>query len=147
MKVSIDKEKIIARIEDIKNAVLELHRFRSMDWEEFLENKDNFHLACYWLRIAIEAVLTIGIHILSRLPSNGKKKDYTQVVLSMADYGVLPEDFAQKIKGMAGYRNRLVHLYWKVGPEEIFKIIKQDLQDFNVFVKHIEKFLERNKND
>lgn len=142
MKNAIDKEKIIARIEDIKNAVLELQKFQAMEWEEFLARKENFHLACYWLRLAIEAVLTIGTHILSRLPSNGKKKDYTQVVLSLADYGVLPKDFSQKIRGMAGYRNRLVHLYWKVSPEEIFKLIKEDLGDFNVFVGHIEKCLK-----
>lgn len=144
MKNSIDKEKIIARIEDIKNAVLELQKFQPMSWEEFLSKKENFHLACYWLRIAIEAILTIGTHILSRLPSNGTKKDYTQVILSLADYDVLPRDFAQKIKGMAGYRNRLVHLYWKVKPEEIFATLKSELPDFYEFINYIKEFLEKN---
>lgn len=144
MKNPIDKEKIIARIEDIKNAVLELQKFQPMSWEEFLSKKENFHLACYWLRIAIEAILIIGTHILSRLPSNGTEKDYTQVILSLADYDVLPRDFAQKIKGMAGYRNRLVHLYWKVKPEEIFATLKSELPDFYEFINYIKEFLEKN---
>lgn len=145
MKNSFDEEKIIARIEDIKNAMVELERFKAMGQKDFLSEKNNFYLASYWLRIALEAVLTIGTHILSRLPSNGKKKDYTQVILSLADYKVIPIKFAQKIRGMAGYRNRLVHLYWKVSPEEIFKTIKEDLDDFRVFVKHIEKFISSSK--
>lgn len=144
MKNPIDKERIITRIEDIKNAVLELQKFQPMNWEEFLSKKENFHLACYWLRIAIEAVLTIGTHIISRLPSNGTKKDYTQVILSLADYDVLPRDFAQKIKGMAGYRNRLVHLYWKVKPEEIFATLGSDIPDFYEFINYIQEFLEKN---
>jgi len=137
----VDKEKIIARIEDIKNALLELGKIPSSAMDEFQSDKNNFYLACYWMRIAIEAVLTIGLHILSRLPSNGKKKDYTQVILSLADYKALPSDFAQKIKGMAGYRNRLVHLYWNVRPEEIFATLRNDLGDFQEFIGYIEDFL------
>ncbi|MBU2635182.1 hypothetical protein KJ841_01755 [Patescibacteria group bacterium] len=34
---------------------------------------------------------------------------------------------------------------WKVSPEEILTIIKKDLNDFNEFIKHIEKFIEKNK--
>ena len=137
-----DKEKIIERIGDIKNAVLELEKFQKMDLDEFLKDNDNYNLSAYHLRIAIEAVLTIGTHILSRIPQNGKKKDYTQVILSLADYGVLPKDFSQKIKGMAGYRNRLVHLYWKVEPKELLTVIKENMGDLEEFISHIEKFLK-----
>ena len=141
---NFNKEKIIERISDIKNAVLELERFQKMDLEEFLKDSDNYNLSAYHLRIAVEAVLIIGTHILSRIPQNGKKKDYTQVILSLADYNILPKDFSQKIKGMAGYRNRLVHLYWKIEPKELLSVIKEDLSDFEKFINYIEKFLQNN---
>ena len=137
-----DKEKITERIGDIKNAVLKLQKFKRMDIKEFSENPDNYSLAAFHLRIAIEAVLIIGTHILSRIKENGKQKDYTQIVLSLADYKVLPKDFAEKIKGMPGYRNRLVHLYWKIEPEELLEIIKNNLDDFDTFIKYIETFAE-----
>ena len=139
---NFDKEKIIERMGDIKNAVLELEKFQKMDLEEFLKDSDNYNLSAYHLRIAIEAVLIIGTHILSRIPQNGKKKDYTQVILSLADYDVLPKDFSQKIKGMAGYRNRLVHLYWKIEPNELLTVIKENLSDLEEFIKYVEKFLK-----
>lgn len=119
-----------------------MEKFRKMELEEFLKDKDYYFLASYHLRVAIEAVLVISTHILSRLPSNGKKKDYTEVILSLADYNILPKTFAQKIKGMPGYKNRLVHLYWKIKPEEILTIIKDDLDDFSQFIKHMETFIE-----
>ena len=134
LKKALDRDKIIERIGDIKEATKELKIYQDL-------REENFYLASYWLRIAIEAVLTIATHILSRIPTNGKQKDYTQVILSLADYNVLPSDFAQKIKGMAGYRNRLVHLYWKVRPEELYSIVKNDLSDFDGFIDNITRFL------
>lgn len=142
-KIFLDREKIAARIEDIERSCRELKKYQGMNIQDFLADKDNFPLASHWLRIALEAVLTIGTHLLSRLPSNGKKKDYTQVILSLADYEVLPQDFAQKIKGMAGYRNRLVHLYWEIKPVEILTIINQELEDLDRFVDYIKRFIQR----
>lgn len=141
-KEIFDKEKIIERIGDIKSAVLELQKFKKMNPEEFSKNPDSYSLAAFHLRIAIEAVLIIGTHILSRIKQNGKQKDYTQIILSLADYNVLPKDFAQKIKGMPGYRNRLVHLYWKIGHEELLEVIKNNLDDFDTFIKYIKTFVE-----
>lgn len=138
----IDKERVLDRLSDMVIAYKELARFYKMAPTEFLAGKDNFPLASYWLRLAIEVVLTIGTHLLSRLPQNGKKKDYTQVILSLGDYEVMPRQFAERIKGMAGYRNRLVHLYWQVKPDELLKIIKENLNDFKEFDKYIREYLK-----
>lgn len=142
-KENINTEKISQRIADIAKAFNELKKYDEMDVKEFLADENNFPLASYWLRLGIEAVLTIATHILSRLPQNGKDKDYTQVLISLGDYGVIPREFSQKIRGMAGYRNRLVHLYWEVKPEELLAIIKENLNDFEEFIKHIKKFLAK----
>jgi len=117
-----------------------------MHLDDFLAEKDNFPLASHWLRIALESVLTIATHILSRLPQNGKEKDYTQVLLGLGDYNVLPQSFSQKIKGMASYRNRLVHLYWKITPKELLEILKEDLDDFSEFIRYIKKFITKQSN-
>lgn len=142
--IPIDKEKISERMEDIERALAKLKIHKEASGNEFTKESDAFALASYWLRIALEAVLVIGTHILSRLPSNGKKKDYTQVILSLGDYGVIPKTFADKIKGMAGYRNRLVHLYWEIGPEELLGILKENMGDFEKFINYIEKFVRKN---
>lgn len=142
MENNFDNEKIIERVADIKNSVLELDKFEKMDLEEFLKDHNNYNLSAYHLRVALEAVLIIGTHILSRVPQNGKKKDYTQVILSLADYNVLPKEFSQKIKGMAGYRNRLVHLYGKIDPKELLSVIKENLEDFERFIDYIDKFVK-----
>ncbi len=143
MKNNIDKSKVLDRLSDIERAVQELSRFRELDLQTFNSDKDNYPVAAYWIRIAIEAVLTVGTHILSRLPSNGMKKDYTEVILSLGNYEVIPKEFAREIKGMAGYRNRLVHLYWKIGSEELLGMIQEHLDNFVTFNNYIRKYLKR----
>ena len=86
LKKALDRDKIIERIGDIKEATKELKIYQDLREENFLSKKENFYLASYWLRIAIEAVLTIATHILSRIPTNGKQKDYTQVIFVPLKY-------------------------------------------------------------
>ena len=141
--IPIEKEKVSERIGDIKRALAKLESYKNLSSKDLEKDEDAFALVAYWLRIALEGVLTIGTHILSRLPSNGKKKDYTRVLVSLGEYGVIPQGFAAKIRGMAGYRNRLVHLYWQVTPEELAHTLKEDIGDFEEFIQHIEKFLQK----
>lgn len=42
---------------------------------------------------------------------------------------------------LAKYRNRLVHFYAEVSPEELYKIIKENLGDFNIFLSSVKKVL------
>ncbi len=42
---------------------------------------------------------------------------------------------------MAKYRNRLVHFYAQISPEELYKIIQEDLGDFDVFLAAVKQVL------
>lgn len=61
----------------------------------------------------------------------------------MGKNNILPYPFAEKLIPMVKFRNRLVHLYWEVSREEVFKIIQNNLKDIEDFAKHIATFLEK----
>ncbi|MGB9662661.1 MAG: DUF86 domain-containing protein [Moorellaceae bacterium] len=61
----------------------------------------------------------------------------------LKDAQILPADFAQKIIGMAGYRNRLIHEYSKVTPEELYEILENWLNDLTLFCHYIVSYLEK----
>jgi len=103
---------------------------------------DNFDIAAWNLRCALEATFDICAHILSRIPGV-KMDEYKQMALEMGKQGIMPMEFAeQKLYKMAGYRNRLTHFYFEVTPREMYGIIKNDLEDFKFFMKNIKVFLE-----
>jgi len=93
------------------------------------------------LRKALEGILSLSTHIVSRLPGGVKSKDYREIIVALGEFEVLPKEFAQKIRGIAGYRNRLVHLYWKVTSEELHQKVSGELKDIDMFVDYILEYL------
>lgn len=138
----VNKMMIYDRLAIIDRAVARLEKFGDLSFDDFLQDSDNFAIAEHNLRIALEAVFDIGRHLIVKL-NKGKPEDYRQILIMLSQIGVLPNEFAEKIKGMAGYRNRLVHLYNEIDDKEIYDIIKTKLNDIREFCSYIIKFINR----
>lgn len=70
--------------------------------------------------------------------------EYKAIAKGLGEKGIVSEHLSQKLIQMAGYRNRLVHLYHNISEEELYDIVKEDLNDLKQFVISIEKYLEIN---
>lgn len=141
-RLRLDKETILARINGIQGEVGELEKLGSKPLREFAEG-DAFKLAQFHLHRALEGVFHIASHILSRLPGGSGGGTYKELASLLGEYKIISKPFARKnLRQMAGYRNRIVHLYAEITPEEIHTIIKHDLTDFDTFVKAIKAVLE-----
>ncbi len=89
--------------------------------EQFLGDADNFAIFEHHLRRALESLLDIGRHIMAK-QGLGHPTDYRSILLTLGREKILPPEFAEKIKGMAGYRNHLVHGYAEVTLEEVYQV-------------------------
>ncbi len=140
----IDKGLIIDRLSKIREYLKHLKELGSLSKEEFLSDYRNYGSAARTLQIAIEACLDIGHHIISRKELR-RPKDYKDIFLILGDEKILPFDFSRSLVKMAKYRNRLVHLYWEITPEEIYNILQEPINDLEDFTKHTIEFLEGTK--
>jgi uncharacterized protein YutE (UPF0331/DUF86 family) len=105
--------------------------------------QNNFDIAAWNLRCALESTFDICAHILSRIPGV-RAIEYKEMALEMGKQRIVPTDFAEnQLYQMAGYRNRLTHFYFEVKPKEMYKIIQNDLGDFETFLKYIKKLLKK----
>jgi uncharacterized protein YutE (UPF0331/DUF86 family) len=140
-RAPLNKEVLQARISYIEDSLRSLERFNKVSFEEFHSNPDNFRIAFYDLHRALEAVLDIGSHILSRIPG-ARPASYKDIPRLLGKYKIIPSDFVgNQLSKMAGYRNRMVHFYGEISENEIYKIIQEELPDFHTFCGHIEKLL------
>jgi uncharacterized protein YutE (UPF0331/DUF86 family) len=135
----INFQKVKDNIVGIENGIKELVLFSDMDLDTFKADKKNYGLAEHHFRRVLEGILTIGTHFLSRLPV--KTKDYQDVITFLGEQGVIPKDFAERNRKLAGYRNRLVHMYWEVSPEELLEVIKTHLMDLKEFCRFFREVL------
>lgn len=139
-KKPINISKIRSILFQIEEALKEMESFKTMDIDEFVKNKKNYIIAEYYLRRALEGILTVGSHFLSRL--GARTKDYQDIIVSLGKHGLIPVDFAEKNKNLAEYRNRLVHIYWEVTPEELYTVINQHFEDILKFYIYYQELLK-----
>lgn len=140
--LEVDKKIIIKKIKLVEKHLGRLKEFEGLSKGKFaLPN--NFDIAAWNLRCALEATFDICAHILSRIPG-AEMDEYKKMAFEMGRQKIIPMDFAEdKLYEMAGYRNRLTHFYFEVTPNEMYKIIQNDLGDFDKFLKYIKKVLEK----
>ncbi len=138
---TVDKEIILERLGIIQKSVGRLEELKKLSEGE-LALDDNFAIAEHNLRYALEATFDICGHIISRIPGS-QADEYKQMAREMGNQKIVSIDFAEdKLVKMAGYRNRLTHLYFEISGQEIFDIINSNLDDFREFEKFIKKYLE-----
>lgn len=141
-EVKIDKKVIEERIKLIETHIQRLKGLQGLTPGRFAL-PDNFDVAAWNLRCALEATFDVCAHILSRIPG-AQVDEYKKMALEMGKQKIVPIDFAQNtLSKMAGYRNRLTHFYFEIAPKEMYDIVQNNLDDFKVFLKYIKKFVER----
>ena len=141
VRLTLDRDTILKRINGIQNEVNELEKISKIPFEEFKEGV-GFKLAQFHLHRALEGIFHISTHILSRIPG-GQVSEYKEMAIKLGEYGVVDKSFANTtLKNMAGYRNRIVHFYAEILPEEIYRIINDNLGDFDIFLTGVKGVLE-----
>ena len=95
---------------------------------------------CFHLRVALEAMVNCGTHILGRIPGE-QISVYKEIGPKLAKYHIISKKMDEKLAKMAAYRNRLVHFYYKVSGNEVYEILQNNLSDFQQFCKEMLRFL------
>ncbi len=132
----VDFEIIRTRLQGLRSLLPVLKSLQSLSRKDFVSSREKQLAAEHALQLAIQHLLDISSHILA---SRGVRElaDYRDILLKMGKEGILPEDFVEKISGMAGFRNLLVHDYAEVEPERVYDFLKNRLGDFEEFMRHV----------
>lgn len=128
------------RLGFINKAVARLKRLSYIDERDFLDD-DNPAIAESYLRRSLEAIFDIGRHIIAKTAGKGIV-EYKEIASALGDRGVITKQLAERLRLMAGYRNRLVHFYHEVNDRELYLITKSNLADIEDFVKEMKTFIE-----
>ena len=133
--------KVLERhIADVESAVQTLYKLKRYSIEEIERDRELLWAIERGLQVAIQNLMDIGSHILSAEAVNDYE-DYTEIIDRLGDRGVLPKDFAASIRGMAGFRNILVHEYLRIDLEEVYHMLHERLDDFSRFVGFVRIYL------
>lgn len=137
----INKQFIAERLILIDSFLKELHKLSTLDKDSFLSDKRNTAAGESFLRRTLEAIFDIGRHILAKTGYTEMATEYKSIARGLKEVGVVDEELSKKLTQMAGYRNRLVHLYNLVSDEELYTVICSNLKDIEDFISAIKKYI------
>ena len=143
--MKLNMEMLTGRIDAVRVALSRLKELSKLSREEFLEDYKNPASAETFIRHCIEAVFDIGRHILAKTGKVRLTHEYKNIAKGLGETGVISQPLMYKLMEMAGYRNRIVHLYHEITDEELYEIIQNDLKDIEQFILEIGAFLKKYK--
>jgi uncharacterized protein YutE (UPF0331/DUF86 family) len=126
-------------IQNMEEALTELGKYGNISFEEFQKDLSLRWIVEKGLEILIQNLLDIGAHLLASQIKNDWE-DYGEIILKLGKHRVIPEVFSDKIKGMAGLRNILIHGYPKIDLDKLYDTLKVRLEDFVLFIKYIREY-------
>lgn len=134
-------EIIEQHIQNMEEALAQLGKYRNISFNEFQKDLSLVWIVEKGLEILIQNLLGIGAHLLASEIKNDWE-DYGEVILKLGKHGVIPQEFSDQIKGMAGLRNILVHEYMRIDLEKLLNSLKYHLEDFVQFIRYIRSYQE-----
>ncbi|MEQ9319693.1 MAG: DUF86 domain-containing protein [Polyangiaceae bacterium] len=96
--------------------------------ESFLADPRNLPSALHWMQTAIQALVDIGLIVVSArgLPT---PRSSSEVLERLEEAGALPPDSSLRFRPIVGFRNRVVHLYDRIDPEIVYRVLVEDRGD------------------
>ena len=135
-RLGVNRDLILQRIQEIRQALDLLRTDTAGAQSAFLADARMVDAAKYRLLVAIEAAVSICTHVAShvamRTPSS-----YADCFEMLGSAGIVSTDLAERLGRMARFRNRLVHLYWKVDNERLWQLLTESLGDLDDYLKQI----------
>ncbi|MDI7258308.1 MAG: DUF86 domain-containing protein [Thermodesulfobacteriota bacterium] len=144
----VRKDRIMEYLDNIERQLKDIQSIPVSNKDFFLDKTDNIQIKAikYSLACAIQDVTRICVHIASALSIWRVRESESEAILALSEVGIIPAEFAERIKAMPSFRNRIIHDYL---PNE-FDAVKlfenlQNLDEFRRFSKYILEWILENK--
>ena len=136
----IAKRLVGDRLAWVAAMVAEIQALPLGDRESFFADRRNIWTAESCLRRILEALFDLGRHFLAQGFGVGVS-EYKEIARELGARGVVSAEVTETLVQMAGYRNRLVHIYHEVDADELYAVCIDHLADVTRAAGAIQEWL------
>jgi len=138
----INLEKIKTLEKDLLNTISEIKSIITIGEEVFVKEPKEIYALRYLLIEAVEAMANICNHFLTRMAGQ-VPKGYPDCFEKLSEAGIITKELGEKLKKLASLRNILIHKYWEIDDRKIFRSAKENIGDFEQFLRQINEFIKK----
>ena len=139
----IRSDVVAERIAWIREMIGSIKKLPLSDYDAFISDPRNPAAAESYIRRAIEALLDLGRHILSK-GFGIAVTEYKDIGVKLAEERVLSVHHGALLRKIAGYRNRMVHFYHEVTKQELFDLCTGKTQDIEILLEGLVDWIRNN---
>jgi uncharacterized protein YutE (UPF0331/DUF86 family)/predicted nucleotidyltransferase len=132
---------IQVHIDAINDNLVDLENMKEMSYEELKNNRMYLNGSVRMIQTSIEALMDISRYVMRHLRLK-QAEEYWQIPVILADAGYIEERDSNIYSEMIRFRNLVVHYYYKVNPEDVYRIITQELYDIRKWLETLLKIVE-----
>jgi len=108
--------------------------------DRFRVDPRNYYAVCYLFVIAIEAMVDIGQYLL--VSRNTRAEGQRDVFRLLARERIIPDDLAERLQNVLGFRNILIHVYPNLDDAKVAAYLKDNLGDFDAFLNAMQRAMD-----
>jgi uncharacterized protein YutE (UPF0331/DUF86 family) len=134
----VDLDRVQQRLELLRKYLTELDRLREVPLPDYL--RDHAYTGRYLVRVAAQSCIYLANHLAA---SEGWRapKDLGDSFTVLAEHEVIDGGLAGRLRGLAGMRNRLVHVYADIDDVRVHEALVDGLADLDAFGTAIARFV------
>ena len=133
-------EAVRSRLLKLEQVVSRLQQFSGLGRDELREDFRAAWTVERGLQLAAEIVFDIGNHILSAHFAV-TAQDYEDILTQLAAQGVLDGALRERLRGLGGFRNILVHGYLALESDRVAEALSRAPRDFSAFIAAMRDWL------
>ncbi len=135
--------RILAQVQALDDALAAWKRYQQIPFGKVEQDTDVQYMICHAMLLSIQAAVDIATGIaVTKTPR--RPDTYRETFLVLGRFRVIPEDLAQEMSRLAGFRNILVHEYTTLDLQRVYRVLQDDLPSMNAFRKFAREFVKEN---
>lgn len=135
----LDKERVTQHLRELDEALKDWERYRAISLAELHSDRDKRNMVLHALLVSIQAAIDIANHVIAdrklRRPSS-----YREAFEILSEEHLIPDDLSDKLSDLAGFRNMMIHIYWRLDLEQVYGILQQDLETLDQFKRAVKNY-------
>jgi len=136
MKTHLDREFIERKLQAIALYIRRLHVVLESSDADIRDDFFKLHTLERLIQLIVDEIVDINTHVI-RYGDFSVPDDFQSSFLVLAEGGVFPRDFAERIAPTVGLRNRLVHRYEAIDPILLIRMARAESGDFREYAEYI----------
>ncbi len=125
----VRREVLLRRLQKLDEYLNILHRLQRYSRDEFISDPERYGSAERFLQLAIETLTDLGNHVIADL-GLGVVDWYSDVPRLFREAGYIDDAMQEIWIRMIGFRNILVHDYLDIDRDVVFRVLQDNLDDF-----------------